>query len=92
MRIHVTFQEKQGFHVLFEEPTERLNVTFGEISTRYTGEIEDYEGEYEVVPKVEAQTLFTENKRMEANVFIYEIPYAVASNDSGGMTATIGGV
>lgn len=92
MRIHVTFQEKQGFYVAFEEPTEQLNVTFEEINTKYTGEIEDYDGDYSVVPKVTSQTLLTENKRMEANVFIYEIPYAVVANTTGGMTATIGGI
>lgn len=92
MRIHVTFQEKQGFYVLFDEPCEQLNVTFGEISIKYTGEIEDYDGDYSVVPKVTSQTLLTENKRMESNVFIYEIPYAETTNTYGGMTASIGGL
>lgn len=91
MRIKVTFQEKQGFFASFCEKTEKLGVTFGEVRIKYTGDIEDYAGPYEVVPKVRSQVLKTKEKRMEHNVFVYEIPYATVSNQSGGMTATIGG-
>ena len=50
----------------------------------------EYEGEYEVTPKVTAQSLPTARKLMTKDVTIAEIPYAEVSNNSGGTTATIG--
>lgn len=50
-----------------------------------------YSGEYNVVPKIESQTLETKFKSMEENVTIESIPYQEVTNISGGTTATIGG-
>lgn len=50
----------------------------------------DYDGDYEVTPKVTAQLLATNNRAMRSDVEIRGIPYASVSNPSGGMTATIG--
>lgn len=94
MRLQVTFkEEKQGFYAAFSEKTEIIGVTFKEVEkmTKYIGDLETYAGPYAVTPKVRAQTLLTAEKRMESNVFIYSIPFASVTNDSGGMTATIGG-
>lgn len=49
-----------------------------------------YEGEYNVTPKFEAQTLPTAEKLLAKDVIIEEIPYAEVTNNSGGTTVTIG--
>ena len=49
-----------------------------------------YEGEYDVTPKFEAQTLKTADRLLTKDVIIKEIPYAEVSNNSGGTTVTIG--
>ena len=54
------------------------------------GERSPYEGDYEVTPKVEAQTLETENKFLKQNVSILGIPYYDVSNNAGGNTIYIG--
>lgn len=49
-----------------------------------------YEGEYEVTPSFEAQTLPTADRLLTKDVIVEEIPYAEVSNNSGGTTVTIG--
>ncbi len=46
-------------------------------------EEKQYEGEYDVTPKVESQTLPTKEKYLLKDVTIKEIPYFEVSNDSG---------
>lgn len=53
-------------------------------------EYEFFDGEYEIIPKVETQILETEGKIMEENLMIKEIPYYEVSNSSG-YTVYIGG-
>lgn len=53
---------------------------------------EEYEGPYEVTPKIESQMLATRNKTMIDNVTVLEIPYAEVTNPVGGKTAIIGGI
>lgn len=50
-----------------------------------------YEGDYEVTPRVFAQTLETSGKRMNDNVQIEPIPYYTVSNEQNGLTVIIGG-
>lgn len=50
-----------------------------------------YEGDYEVTPKLEEQTLPTAQKLMKENLKIKEIPISVVSNTGGGNTVIIGG-
>lgn len=57
----------------------------------YNGDYENYEGPYEVIPKIESQSLSTKNKCMSNNVTIREIPYYEVSNASNGETIIIGG-
>lgn len=52
----------------------------------------EYEGEYEVTPKIEAQTLPTAERLLMKDVKIEKIPYFEVSNNSGGITASIGEV
>lgn len=54
------------------------------------GQYEEYNGEYEITPTVEAQTLLTANKLMTKNLLIKEIPYAEVTNSTNGTTVTIG--
>ena len=49
-----------------------------------------YEGEYNVTPSFEVQTLPTAEKLLDKDVIIEEIPYTEVSNNSGGITVTIG--
>ena len=51
---------------------------------------EPYEGDYEIIPKVEPQTMLTKNKVMTDDVTIKAIPIAEVTNETGGKTATIG--
>ena len=51
---------------------------------------EDYTGPYEVTPKVESQSLSTEDKHMTHDVTIKPIPYYEVSNQNG-KTIIIGG-
>lgn len=54
------------------------------------GEI--YDGDYEVVPKVESDVLLeTTDKVMIRDVTVYKIPYEEVENIKQGKTVTIGG-
>lgn len=55
----------------------------------YNGEV--YEGDYEIVPKFEEQTLKTKSKLMGDDITVLEIPVIKVSNPSGGKTIIIGG-
>lgn len=50
----------------------------------------DYTGDYEVTPKVSAQTMNTKDKHMTQDVTIKAIPYFDVSNLAGGSTVYIG--
>lgn len=49
----------------------------------------DYQGVYEITPRVEAQTINTMDKIMRADVTVNEIPYSETTNPSGGKTINI---
>lgn len=53
------------------------------------GTAETYEGEYEITPSTEAQTLATSGKLMTEDLQISEIPYVEDSSGSNGTTVTI---
>lgn len=91
MIIDVKFAETaKHFSVQFTETSKNLGANFGEVQTvtKYVGG-ERYEGEYDITPKVEAQTLPTANKVLERDVTIDRIPYAEVQNNSNGTTVTI---
>lgn len=50
-----------------------------------------YDGEYEVIPKAEEQSLATKGKTMRKDVTVAEIPFHEFSNNFG-TTAVIGGI
>ena len=49
-----------------------------------------YNGDYDIVPKVEAQTIGTKNKKMKKDLTVLAIPYYETSNLTG-KTVYIGG-
>lgn len=53
--------------------------------------IENYNGEYVVIPKIEEQTMKTRDKRMTKDITIESIPYYEVSNIQNGKTIIIGG-
>ena len=55
-----------------------------------TEDFEVWDGDYNVTPSVDAQTLDTKGKMMENNVTIKKIPYYEVSNNFG-YTVYIGG-
>lgn len=64
---------------------------FGEIQRIGAGDdLPVYDGTYNVIPATAEQTLPTAQKKMLSDVKIEKIPYAEVSNNSGGITATIG--
>lgn len=53
--------------------------------------ISDYTGSYSITPKAnQSQTLDTKNKVLINNITVFEVPYFDVSNNSGGITVTIG--
>ena len=52
----------------------------------------DYEGEYEIEPKIhEKITLQTANKKLASNIRVKQITYTIESNESGGETLIVTG-
>ena len=82
---------KSGFAVpvSFEEVSSDFFLEFGEVIN--AGHFPLYAGEYEVTPKIEAQTLNTANRSMERDMTIHAIPYYEVDNDYNGQTIVIGG-
>lgn len=62
----------------------------GNLAASYETKITAYEGDYEVTPKMEAQTLQTAMKMMRNDVQVKPIPIHRTSNASGGTTVYIG--
>lgn len=71
-------------------PQPKLNVKVGGEFYK-VGDYEFYEGNYEVLPTFEKQTLETQNKAMRKDVSIKPISVTKVSNQSGGNTVIIGG-
>jgi len=92
MKINVTFTEELTcFYAGFQENSETFDVEFDEALVRYNGDLAEYAGPYSVTPKTGLQTLETAQKALMENIKVFAIPYAEVSNNSGGITATIGG-
>lgn len=55
-------------------------------------DLPSYDGSYEVTPLPLVETVMnTSGRYLDRNVVVKEIPYQEASNEKGGLTATIGG-
>ena len=91
MNFKPTFCAGAEFKPTFAQSNAGFEADFGklQIVTELVGG-ELYQGDYEVTPQVNAQTLPTKTMVMKDDVTIHEIPYAEVTNTSGGLTATIG--
>ena len=77
--------------VVFNKTNQRLAVQFRDFqAVIIRPDAEYYEGEYEITPKVEAQTIPTAWKTMQRDMTVNAIPYFDVSNTSGGQTIYIG--
>ena len=81
-------REKGGTTDLLAFPDE-METAVKAITGGSGGEV--YEGSYIVIPNTAEQILFTAGKTMLSDIKIVEIPYAEVSNNTGGITVTIGG-
>lgn len=87
--MNVAFRPAQ-INISFIEPS--MGVSTGTpIARDYVGG-EPYEGEYEVQPSFEVQTLPTAHKLLANNLTVDAIEVSTVSNLSGGNTVYIGGI
>lgn len=82
---------------VISEPSLRLSIGGDSASLRLgVGSYVDagaapYEGDYTIRPQPHGDIVLpTTHRRMERDVTVLEIPYALVGNESGGKTATIG--
>lgn len=64
-------------------------ITFTGVMSKPIGYV-DYDGSYEVTPKVSAQSLQTKDKHLTDDIKIKSIPFFNAGNETGGSTVYIG--
>ena len=97
--LSVEYEYRNGFDVTFWSFSEVGNPTTDTIEIvdinnteiKPSGDkIEHYNGSYTVTPRVERQTLHTENKIMDDDVTVLQIPYFEVTNTNG-TTVIIGG-
>ena len=86
----VTIEENGTFEILPDDGNVLGKVTVTARVPGGKGDVVEYEGDYEVTPKFEAQTLETASKVMLDDVTVKEIALTVVSNESGGNTIVIG--
>ena len=93
MNFQVEFKKQDtSFLALFEESNQSFNATFSHVQIveiPVAEDVEIYRGTYDVIPKLEQQTLETANKFLQKNVTVKTIPHYTTSNVSGGNTVYI---
>lgn len=91
MKIDILFRcEEQCIPLNFNDNGNKLELTFANYQQIISHTAERYDGDYQVIPKVENQVLPTNQKFMNDDVEVLAIPYFEVSNDFGGNTVTIG--
>lgn len=90
MKLGVKFEVEKRINLKFTETDQSIKSNYGEIQkvVEYVSDL--YEGDYEVIPKVDAQTMPTKDKVLVNDVTIKAIPFFNVSNTSGGNTVYIG--
>lgn len=78
-------QTSQKFNTKFSQTSQKLNIDMKPVNivTVSPPLIDDYEGSYAVIPKVDEQILETRNKFMLDDVIIHKVPYYEADNQIG---------
>lgn len=72
--------------IIQQEP---VTVQVDAVTRTSANDIPVYDGPYEAVPKVEAQTIPTAKKLMTDDVTVHGVPFYEVSNDQGGNTVYI---
>lgn len=72
--------------IIQQEP---VTVQVDAVTRTSANDIPVYDGPYEAIPKVEAQTLPTAKKLMTDDVTVQGVPFYEVSNDHGGNTVYI---
>ena len=89
MRLKIDFSENNSqMCVRFIERSCTFKADFGEVML--VRDVDVYEGDYEVTPRVYVQELETKDKLLTDNITIFEIPKATVLNPKNGYTVTIG--
>lgn len=70
-------------------PQEPVTVHVDAVTRTSANDVPVYDGPYEAIPKVEAQTLPTAKKLMMDDVTVHGVPFYEVSNDQGGNTVYI---
>ena len=70
-------------------PQETITVHVDTVTRTSANDVPVYDGPYEAIPKVEAQTLPTAQKLMTDDVTVHGVPFYEVSNDQGGNTVYI---
>ena len=70
-------------------PQEPVTVQVDAVTRTSANDVPVYDGPYEAIPKVEAQTLPTAKKLMTDDVTVHGVPFYEVSNDQGGNTVYI---
>ena len=70
-------------------PQETITVHVDTVTRTSSNDVPVYDGLYEAIPQVEAQTLHTAKKLMTDDVTVHGVPFYEVSNDQGGNTVYI---
>ena len=70
-------------------PQDPVTVHVDAVTRTSANDVPVYDGPYEAIPKVEAQTLPTAKKLMTDDVTVHGVPFYEVSNDQGGNTVYI---
>ena len=76
--------------VKFKATDQSFKIKFRQVVTHVADSVTRYNGDYEVTPKIVAQSLPTAETYLEQDVHIKSIPFFEVSNTSGGNTIFIG--
>ena len=90
LRIEVRNEPSQRVNVVVTNTNQNVGVRQDVITIPVYKDVPEYEGAYDITPKVVEQRMATKNKLMTDNVTIRSIPFFNVSNDSGGSTVYIG--
>lgn len=88
MRIRVTFSEMPARFALGLNEQESFTLKFDEGMQSHCV---PYEGSYDIMPGLLAQTLPTNDRHLYEDILVRSIPYTEVTNVQHGLTAIIGG-